>query len=210
MEGIILKYYSNLFQSSQPTEFAELIEAVVPKVSQEMNSSLTSEFQGVEVFKALKQMYPLKSPGPDGMPPLFFQHFWPTIGNVVTKIVLDFLNHSNFPPKFNETLIVLVPKIKNPKKVTDFRPISLCNVMYKLASKVLANRRKKVLPKIISNTQSAFVHGRLITDNVLVAFETMHHINQKKGGKVGEMALKLDMSKAYDRVEWISLDKIME
>ncbi|KAL0007071.1 hypothetical protein SO802_008573 [Lithocarpus litseifolius] len=65
MEGIILKYYSDLFQSSQPKEFAELIEAVVPKVSQEMNSSLTSEFQGVEVFKALKQMYPLKSPGPD-------------------------------------------------------------------------------------------------------------------------------------------------
>ena len=75
MEGIILKYYSDLFQSSQPTEFAELIEAVVPKVSQEMNSSLTSEFQGVEVFKALKQMYPLKSPGPDGMPPLFFSTF---------------------------------------------------------------------------------------------------------------------------------------
>ena len=140
VEGIILKYYSDLFQSSQPTEFAELIEAVVPKVSQEMNSSLTSEFQGVEVFKVLKQMYPLKSPGLDGMPPLFFQHFWPTIGNVVTKIVLDFLNHSIVPPKFNETYIVLVPKIKNPKKVIDFRPISLCNVMYKLAFKVLANR----------------------------------------------------------------------
>ena len=183
MEGIILKYYSNLFQSSQPTEFAELIEAVVPKVSQEMNSSLTSEFQGVEVFKALKQMYPLKSPGPDGMPPLFFQHFWPTIGNVVTKTILDLLNHSIVPPKFNETHIVLVPKIKNPKKV---------------------------LPKIIGDTQSAFVHRRLITDNVLVVFETMHHINQKKGGKVGEMALKLDMSKAYDRVEWICLDNIME
>ena len=209
MEGIILKYYSDLFQSSQPTEFAELIEAVVPKVFQEMNGSLTSEFQCVEDFKALKQMYPLKSPSLDGMPPLFFQHFWPTFGNVVTKTVLDFLHHSIFPPKFNETHIVLFLKIKNPKKVTDFCPISLCNVMYKLASKVLANRLKKVLPKIINDTQSACVHGRLITDNVLVAFETMHHINQKKGGKVGEMALKLDMSKAYDRVEWICLDKII-
>ena len=62
---------------------------------------------------------------------------------------------------------------------------------------------KKFLPSIISDTQSAFVHGRLITDNVLVAFETMHHINQKKGGKMGNMVVKLDMSKVYVKVEWL-------
>ena len=106
--------------------------------------------------------------------------------------------------------IVLIPKIKERKKISDYRPISLYNVVYKLASKAIANRLKKVLPSIISETQSAFVHGRLITDNVLVAFETMHHISQKKGGKVGEMAIKLDMSKTYDRVEWTCLEKIME
>ena len=126
------------------------------------------------------------------------------------KTVLDFLNHGKVPPKFNETHIVLVPKTNNPTKVTEYRPISLCNVVYKLASKTLANRLRKVLPSLISDTQSAFVHGRLITDNVLVTFETMHHISQKKKGKVGEVSLKLDMSKAYDRVEWIWLEKIME
>ena len=77
----------------------------------------------------------------------------------------------------------------------------LCNVVFRITSKLIANRPKKILPSIISDTQSAFVHGRLIIDNVLVAFEAMHHINQKKGGRKGEMALKLDMSKAYDRVE---------
>ena len=86
----------------------------------------------------------------------------------------------------------------------------MCNVVYKLASKATANRLKKILPSIISDTQSAFVHGRLITNNVLVAFKTMHHINMKKGGRKGEMALKLDMSKAYDRVEWGCLDKIIK
>ena len=124
---------------------------------------------------------------------------------------MDFLNLGTIPPKFNETHIVLVSKNKDPKRITDYCPISFCNVIYKFASKVLANRLKKVLQKIISDIQSAFEHGRLITDKVLIAFETMHHINSwEEGEGIGEMSLKLDMSKAYDRVKWICLDKIME
>ena len=129
---------------------------------------------------------------------------------MVTKTVLDFLNFDICPPKFNDTQIVLGSNMKNPKRVTDYRPISLCNVVYKLASKTLANRLKKILPTIIKDSQSAFVHGRLITNNVLVAFDTIHHINQKNSGKIRDMALKLDMSKTYDKVEWVFLDKIME
>ena len=122
-------------------------------------------------------MFPLKVPGPDSMPPLFFQHFWPKVGEEVTKTVMDFLNSGIVPPNFNETHVVLIPKCKEPKKITDFRPISLCNVAYKIASTAIANRLKKIIPSIISDTQSTFVHGRLIIDNVLVAFETMHHIS---------------------------------
>lgn len=81
------------------------------------------------------------------------------------------------PPKLNDTHICLIPKTKNPQKVTEYRPISLCNVIYRILAKVLANRLKKILPGVVSNSQSAFVPRRLITDNVLVAFETMHHIN---------------------------------
>ena len=155
-------------------------------------------------------MYPLKAPRPDGMPPLLNQHFWPTMGNLVTKTILDFLNFGIIPPKFNKSQIVLVPKINRLHRVTEYRPISLCNVVYKMAAKTLVNRLKKILPAIISDTQDAFVNGRLITDNVLVAFETMHHINQRKMGQKGEMALKLDMSKVFDWVKWVCLDKIME
>ena len=205
-----MEYYKDLFTTSQPSDFSNMIQTIQLKVTTSMNQLLTRDFTTAKVNVVLKQMYPSKAPGSDGMPSLFFQQFWAISGKVVTATVLDFLNHGICPPDFNKTQIVLILKVKTPKKVTDYRPISLFNVVYKIASKTVVDRLKKILPSIISDTQSVFVHGRLITDNVLVAFETMHHISQKKGGKVREMVLKLDLSKAYDRVKWICLDKIME
>ena len=101
----------------------------------------------------------------------------------------------------NHTNIVLIPKVKQPEKMSDFRPISLCNVMYKIISKILANRLKYILLSVISPTQSAFVPGKLITDNVLLAYETLHAMHTRKKGKKGSLALKLDIRKAYDRME---------
>ena len=179
-----MAYYNELFTTNQPTKFSEMIQAVQPKVTPSMNQALARDFTGAKVKLALKQMYPLKVPRLDGMPSLFFQQFWAISGEMVIAMILNFLNHGNIPPDFNKTHIVLILKVKISKKVTNYRPISLCNVMYKIASKAIANRLKKILPSIISDTQSAFVHGRLTTNDVLVAFETMHHISQKKGGRL--------------------------
>lgn len=123
--------------------------------------------------------------------------------------VLSVLNGGPIPEGWNETTIVLIPKVRNPELVKDLRPISLCNVLYKLVSKVLANRLKTVLPKVICQAQSAFVPGRLISDNILVAYELTHYMRQKKKGQEGYAAVKLDMSKAYDRVEWSFLHDMM-
>ena len=128
----------------------------------------------------------------------------------MTREVLCFLNGGDLPRDWNKTVIVLIPKVLNPESLKDLRSISLCNVLYKVASKVLAGRLKLILPEIISQNQSAFVPGRLITDNVLVAYELTHFLQNKRSGREGYAALKLDMSKAYDRVEWHFLQGMME
>ena len=128
----------------------------------------------------------------------------------VTEAVLSTLNTGTIPKAINHTFLTLIPKIQSPRKVTDFRPISLSNVLYKLIAKVLANRLKPRLPQLISETQSAFMSERLITNNILVAHETLHHLKSKRFGKIGFMALKLDMRKAYDKVEWKFLEQIMQ
>ena len=107
------------------------------------------------------------------------------------------------------THIVLIPKINEPKSVSDYRPISLGNVVSRIVSKVLANRLKQILPNVISNSHSAFVPNRLITDNTTVAFEVLHKMRNKRTGKKWQMAIKLDISKAYNRVEWVFLREIM-
>lgn len=162
-----------------------------------------------EVLDAISFMSPLKSPGPDGYPALFYQKYWPILGNSVTACVLNMLNNRVIPSGLNNTFIVLIPKVKRPQRMTEFRPISLCNVIYKIAAKAIANRMKLVLNTLISSCQSAFVPNRLITDNVLVAFEINHFIDTKARSKTDFMTLKLDVSKAYDRVEWAFLHKIL-
>ena len=115
--------------------------------------------------------------------------------------MLLYLNSATLPDHLNHTFITFIPKKNNPESASEFRPISLCNVLYKIFSKVLANRLKKILPNIITENQSAFTKSRLISDNILVAFESLHSM-QKHIGKEGYMTIKLYMSKSYDRVEW--------
>ena len=101
----------------------------------------------------------------------------------------------------NDVAIVLIPKIPHPKELKDFRPISLCNVLYKIVSKCLVNRLRPLLGELISKNQSAFIPGRFISDNSIIAFECIHHIQTMKTNSPATCAYKLDLSKAYDRVD---------
>lgn len=123
----------------------------------------------------------------------FYQRYWHIVGEDVYQFVKSFFVTGRFDDKVTKTNIVLIPKKPNPTRMTDLRTIYLCNVLYKVASKVLANRFKQILNGMNSKTQSAFVPGILITNNILISYEVMHYMKRKSTGKTGWMALKLDM-----------------
>lgn len=209
LRELIASYYKSLFSSVAGTREAELLCKVFPVVTTKMNVYLSKPFTIEEIREALNSMGDLKAPGPDGMPAIFYKRFWGLVGPKVQEAVLGVLNGGPVPVGWNETIVVLISKVLNPSRMKDLRPISLCNVVFKIITKVIARRLKEVLPAIISPSQSAFVLGRLITDNVLIAYETTHFMHQRKGGRDGLAAVKLDMSKAYDRVEWSFLENMM-
>jgi hypothetical protein len=201
-------FYKNLFKAQDDCNLNAILQFVPGKVSNEMNNFLCRPFDPGEVETALFMMKPNKSPGPDGFTAGFFQRHWAVIKDTVCEAVLDFLNGGEMPGDLNSTILVLIPKIKHPQDLTQFRPIALCNVLYKICSKAIANRLRSVLDEIIAEEQSAFVPGRLISDNILTAYECFHYLKRKKG-KSPDCAIKLDMAKAYDRIEWTYLEEIM-
>ena len=203
------EYFESIFSSGRCDQMDECLNTIQHKMMEDMQEVLSNEYCAEEIKAALFQMGPTKAPGPDGMNAFFYQKFWHIVGDDVIVAVLNFLNNGTMLLEINYTYIVLIPKIKTPERISNYRPISLCNVIYKIISKMLANMLKLILPRLISSNQSAFVLGKLITDNVLVAYETLHSMHCRRTGKKESMALKLDISKAYDRVEWLFLKGIM-
>ncbi|KAL5558507.1 hypothetical protein UlMin_034718 [Ulmus minor] len=211
MAQIIESHFETLFSSSSHSlvEFDRVLDTIDRKVTTQMNEQLDQVFGLEDVKEAVFQMALTKSPGADGMSAVFYQSFWSVVGEEVTMACLGFTNRGLPLGSINETIITLIPKIKNPTRITEFRPISLCNVLYKIISKMLANRLRKVMDNIISEEQSAFIPGRLISDNAIIGFECLHAIKRRKTKK-NYMALKLDMEKAYDMVEWDFIQRVMD
>uniref|UniRef100_A0A803Q9L8 Reverse transcriptase domain-containing protein n=1 Tax=Cannabis sativa TaxID=3483 RepID=A0A803Q9L8_CANSA len=208
LANFIQDYFSNIFTASESC-WEHVMNCLEPKISAEQNSILLQPISAEEIKHALFQMHPDKSPGPDGMSPAFYQKFWHIIGNDVIKTVQNFFTTGCLPVNLNDTNVVLIPKKKKPELITEMRPISLCNVLYKVISKVLTNRMKHLMGSIISENQSAFIPGCLITDNIMISFEVLHYLKRRQQGKEGVMALKLDLSKAFDRIEWAYLNAML-
>ena len=161
-----------------------------------------------EIKAVLFNMQDLKAPGPDGFPVIFYKHLWPTVGNDVINVVTSFFHLGSMSKEVNCFLIVLIPKISNPSTTHHFRPISLCNVVYKIISKLLVAKIRPILDKIISPAQSAFIPNRWIAENQVIVQEMLHSFKSRKT-KPGLMAIKLDLQKAYDRVNWSFIQAVL-
>lgn len=203
-----LDYFRDLFSSSNPT-FPVDLEGLIPNcISADDNISLCAIPDDIEIRDVLFQMGSYKAPGPDGMSVLFYKHYWHIVKWDVISTVRGFFVGGFLLKQLNHTNIALIPKVGSASSVKQFRPISLCNVIYKIIAKILANRLQPLLQKLISPMQAAFVSGRNISDNSVMVHEIFHSMKLKKGNG-GFMALKVHMEKAYDRVEWSFLIEVL-
>ena len=140
-----------------------------------------------------------KAPSPDGQPPLFYKTYWDIVGGAVSKAVQSFYRKGHLLKEMNNTFNVLIPKTSNLSSINQFPPISLCNSVYKVISKILVSRLRPLLANLISLCQSAFVPGRWIAENHVIVQELFHSFKKRKV-KGGFVAMKIDLQKAYDRV----------
>lgn len=203
------KFFSNLFTSVGTRDFSNALNVVGPVITEEQNVYLSSTFSVEEINVAAHQVGSLKAPGPDGFPGMFYHSFWDIVSPTVSQAATCFQQRDTPINHLNKTNITLIPKVLDPDSVNQFRPISLCNNSYKILSKVLANRLKSILPNLISEQQNAFVPGRQIQDSILIAHEAFHYLRIKRRTKKYELGLKVDMNKAYDRVEWDFLEAVL-
>ncbi|KAM6554656.1 hypothetical protein CsatB_015418 [Cannabis sativa] len=176
-----MNFFSNIFLRPDDGQGFDCRHLFQERISQVDQDELIQPLSFDEIRKTLFDMNNHKAPGPDGMSVLFYKHYWEAVGDDFCEAVSDFFVNGKMHKGINATNIVLIPKVQNPKRPNHFRPISLCNVVYKVISKIVANRVKPILPSLIHPTQAAFVPGRNIQDNNVIVQEIIHSFNRKRG-----------------------------
>lgn len=194
--NIDVEYFTRLFQTSNPEGASELLHGFEARVT--------------DIHRAVKEIRGDSAPGIDGMTDKFFQSFYKITRSQVVMEVKHFFVSGWFPKDWNHTQLFMRPKKSNPSWMTDLRPISLCSVAYKIVSKILCTRLKKILPQLVSQMQGVFVAGRLISGNLLIAHEMVHGLRMNPSCKEEFLAIKTDMLKAYDHVEWAFLEELFQ
>jgi len=205
MASIGVSHFKNLFKASNQASIEEVVRLaqLFPGfVNEEENQKLLEKVTEDELKETLSSFQKDKSPGPDGWTIEFFQELYDFLGKDILRVVEDSRQSGRIPASMNSTFIALIPKTDNPTSLEEFRPISLCNCIYKIISKIIARRIKGILSSNISMEQFGFLKGRQIHEAIGVAQEGLHSMKKMK---VKGAVLKIDLSKAYDKVSWLFL-----
>ena len=173
----------------------------------EQQRLLSCNFTRQDVKRVMQSIPNDKSPGMDGFNSFFFKHCWDIVGEEVADAVLDFFSTGKLLKSINVTSLTLIPKVKSPTHVSDFRPISCCSVIYKCITKLLCEKIKLVLPGLISQNQGAFVAQRSILHNVLLCQDIVKMYKPRQKQKC--CLMKIDIQKAYDTVNWAFIKEIL-
>ena len=206
------RFFSEFLNQSpvnyEGTSTEELREIMDFRCSEEDCSMLVEEVTDEEIRRVLFAMPSNKSPGPDGYPSEFFKLAWSVIAKDFTVAIQSVFRFGFLPKGVNSTILALVPKKTDSMEMRDYRPIACCNVLYKVVSKILANRLKRLLPRVVVENPSAFIRGRLLLENVLLASELVKDYHKEDVSP--RCVMKIDISKAFDSVQWDFVLQIME
>ncbi|CAL1356047.1 unnamed protein product [Linum trigynum] len=206
-----VRFYKVLFGFIDPEVHPDkpsLESLVLQRLSEEQKVFLCQEFTTDDVRQVVMGMSSHRAPGPDGYSAGFYKRTWGIVGEDITSGILQFFSIGKLPSSINSTAVSLIPKVASACRLKEFRPISCVNIIYKIIAKLLANRLKKVLATVVSGNQSAFIEGRRIVDNILMAQELVsgyHKITLSS-----RCAIKVDLMKAFDSVHWGYLFLMMD
>jgi hypothetical protein len=195
--------------TKEPVDFPpDLENLIMPSISAEDNVDLCQIPTTQEIRDTIFSMGNQKAPGPDGLPTLFYKKYWNVVGSSVTEAIQSFFRSGKILKEVNNSLLVLIPKNNCSSSVNHYKPISLCNTVYKAISKIMVSKLRPLLERLVSPCQSAFIPGRWIAENQLIVHELLNSFKKRKV-KGGFLAMKLDLQKAYDRRNWHFLRAVL-
>ncbi|XP_072074464.1 uncharacterized protein [Arachis hypogaea] len=206
VKSIVSNFFTDLYRDERPKRPTIRCSWQYKRLEEEQKQMLERMPIPSEIEEAIHSIGSLKAPGEDGYPALFFKENWKVLQCSICAFIQKLWQDPPSIQQVNQTLLTLIPKINQPEFVSQFRPIALCNVIYKCLSKILVKRIKPTLNERIAPNQSSFIPSRLIHDNIIIAKEMVHTMGKMKG-KNSFMAIKIDFEKAYDRLNWCFLEK---
>lgn len=211
IENECLQYFGDVFTGEHETQYdPNIINSLEFQgiITEELGQNLIRPVTRNEIVETLAAIDSNKAPGPDGFSSFFFKAAWRIVGDDFVRAILNFFRSSKLLGQVNATIVALVPKVTNASYFSDYRPIACCNVLYKCITKLLTNRMQDVVHRVVSNSQSAFIKGRHIQDNIMLAHELVRNYHRDHGPP--RCAAKIDLRKAYDMVRWEAITHLLE